>query len=55
MYAQIGFAMLGGYLVFGHIPDRWALLGIGMVAVCGAMGAWLTVLGRRIPVQPPES
>ena len=55
MYAQIGFAMLGGYLVFGHIPDRWALLGIGMVAVCGAMGAWLTVLERRIPVQPPES
>ena len=33
----------------------FALLGIGMVAVCGAMGAWLTVLGRRIPVQPPES
>ena len=55
MYAQIGFAMLGGYVVFGHIPDRWALLGIGMVAVCGAMGAWLTVLERRIPVQPPES
>ena len=55
MYAQIGFAMLGGYLAFGHIPDRWALLGIGMVAVCGAMGAWLTVLERRIPVQTSES
>jgi hypothetical protein len=26
--AQIGFAMLGGWLVFSHVPDHWSLLGM---------------------------
>lgn len=55
LYAQIGFAMLGGWLVFAHVPDGWATMGIVLVALCGAAGAWLTVLERRIPVQPAES
>lgn len=55
LYAQIGFAMLGGYLVFAHLPDRWALIGIAMVVACGAAGAWLTVLERRIPVETAET
>jgi drug/metabolite transporter (DMT)-like permease len=38
MYTQIGFATLGGWLVFGHAPDRWTLLGIALIAVCGALG-----------------
>lgn len=55
LYAQIGFAMLGGYLVFAHVPDQWALIGIAMVGACGAAGAWLTVVERRIPVETTET
>lgn len=47
LYSQIGFAMLGGVLVFSHLPDHLSLVGIGMIAVCGAAGAWLTVRERR--------
>ena len=47
--------MLGGYLIFAHVPDQWALIGIAMVGACGAAGAWLTVLERRIPVEPTET
>ena len=55
LYGQIGFAMLGGWLVFNHVPDGWATLGIILVAICGAAGAWLTVRESRITVQPAES
>jgi len=48
LYSQIGFAMLGGWLVFSHVPDHPSLLGIVMIAVCGAAGAWLTVRERRL-------
>jgi drug/metabolite transporter (DMT)-like permease len=54
-YAQIGFAMIGGWLVFTHVPDAWSLAGMALVAACGALGAWLTVRESRLPVQPPES
>ena len=36
LYAQIAFATLGGWLVFRHVPDGWAWLGMAMIAVCGA-------------------
>lgn len=49
LYSQIGFAMLGGWIVFSHVPDHLSLAGIGMIAVCGAAGAWLTVRERREP------
>ena len=55
MYAQIGFAVLGGWIVFQHIPDRWTLIGMGLVALCGALGAWLTVRESRVRVELPES
>ena len=48
LYAQIGFAALGGYLVFSHVPDQWTLVGMGLVAVCGILGAWLTVREGRV-------
>jgi drug/metabolite transporter (DMT)-like permease len=54
LYAQIAFAMLGGWLVFSHVPDGWALAGMGMIAVCGAGGAWLTVRENRVALQPAE-
>lgn len=47
MYSHIAFAMLGGWLVFRHLPDGWTLIGIAMIAVCGAAGAWLTVREQR--------
>ncbi len=47
LYSQIGFAMLGGLIVFSHVPDGWSLVGIALIAVCGAAGAWLTVRERR--------
>jgi len=54
-YIQIGFAMLGGWLMFEHVPDHWTLVGIGIVAICGALGALLTVRESRIAVMPVES
>jgi drug/metabolite transporter (DMT)-like permease len=42
MYVQIGFAMLFGWLLFSHVPDHWSLVGMGLIAVCGAAGALLT-------------
>jgi len=47
LYSHIAFAMLGGWLVFSHVPDGWSLAGIALIAVCGAAGAWLTVRERR--------
>lgn len=41
MYAQIGFGMFGGWLVFGHIPDGLAMIGIACVVVCGVLGGML--------------
>ena len=55
LYAQIAFAMLGGWLVFSHVPDNGSLAGIAMIAVCGAAGAWLTVRERRLAVEPAKA
>ncbi len=55
LYAQIAFAMLGGWLVFDHMPDRPALMGMALIAVCGTTAAWLTARQNRLPVEPPEA
>jgi drug/metabolite transporter (DMT)-like permease len=55
LYTQIAFAALGGWLVFSHVPDGWALMGMAMIAVCGACGAWLTVRESRIALEPVEA
>ena len=52
LYAQIGFAMLGGWLVFAHVPHSWSVLGMVLVALCGAGGAWATLHERRGLRQP---
>lgn len=54
LYAQIAFAMLGGWLVFSHVPDGWALLGMTMIAFCGAGSAWLAVRESRLQLAPME-
>jgi hypothetical protein len=30
-------------------------VGMGLIALCGALGAWLTVRENRITIQPPET
>jgi drug/metabolite transporter (DMT)-like permease len=39
-YIQIGLAMLGGWLAFGHAPDAWAVLGMVIIAGSGALSGW---------------
>lgn len=51
MYAQIGFAMLGGWWVFDHVPDHLSMMGIGLIAVCGTAGGLLTVYELRQKTQ----
>ena len=55
LYAQIAFAMLGGWLVFNRIPDATSLVGMALIAVCGGAGAWLTVRERHEAIEPAES
>jgi len=55
LYAQIAFAMLGGWAVFSQMPDRLSLVGIAAIALCGAAGASLTVRERRTPIEPAQS
>jgi drug/metabolite transporter (DMT)-like permease len=52
LYGQIAFAMLGGWLVFSHVPDGWSMLGMVMIAICGAAGAWLTMRESRVALEP---
>ena len=52
LYFQIAFATLAGWLVFTQVPDRWSMLGIAMIAVCGVANSWLA--GPR-PSGPVES
>ncbi len=54
VYAQIGFAMLCGWLVFDHIPGALELAGIALIAICGATASWLTAREKQLPIQPPE-
>jgi drug/metabolite transporter (DMT)-like permease len=35
LYTQIGFATLGGWLVFGHVPDFFTWVGIAIIAASG--------------------
>ena len=48
MYLQIGFAMLGGWIMFDHIPDHMSLIGIGLIALCGTAGGLLTLWESRL-------
>ena len=42
-YLQICFAMLGGWVVFAHVPDAWVISGMALIGICGVAGGWLTV------------
>jgi len=43
VYAQIAAAAALGWIVFAHVPDTLAWIGMGVVAACGAATAWLNV------------
>ena len=47
--------VLGGWLVFNHLPDQWTFMGMGLVALCGALGAWLTLRENRVAIPPAQS
>jgi drug/metabolite transporter (DMT)-like permease len=47
MYLQIAFAMLGGWVLFDHIPDHVSLIGMGLIALCGTAGGVLTLYESR--------
>ena len=55
MYAQIAFGVIGGWVVFHHLPDQWTFMGMGLIGLCGALGAWLTVHENRVTIEPIES
>ena len=50
LYTQIAFAVLGGWLVFAHVPDAASWLGIALIAVSGATGTWLAAREKRAAV-----
>ena len=54
LYSQVGFAMFGGWLVFGHVPGAWELAGIALIVVCGASASWITAREKRLPIEMPE-
>jgi drug/metabolite transporter (DMT)-like permease len=41
IYTQIACALAVSWLVFRHVPDGWAWVGMAVIAVCGALSAWL--------------
>ena len=47
LYLQIAFAMLGGWLVFAQAPDAISVVGIGVIALCGAAGTWVAARERH--------
>lgn len=42
LYLQVGFAALGGWLAFTHLPDHWSMTGIVIISISGVFGTWLT-------------
>ncbi len=43
LYSGIAFATLAGWLVFAHVPDGMALMGIVLIACSGLAAGWLGV------------
>jgi drug/metabolite transporter (DMT)-like permease len=49
LYVQIAVAALIGWALFDHLPDGWALAGMLIITVCGALSAWLNLRGAAPP------
>ena len=48
-YMHIAWAVLLGWVIYDHVPDRWALLGMALIAVAGASIALRTHLAKDLP------
>lgn len=48
LYTGIAFATFGGWLVFAHVPNRLALLGMLLIVGCGLLAGWLNVRDQRL-------
>ena len=55
LYAQIAFAVIGGWLVFDQLPDAWSWIGMALIAVSGICGAWLTARENSTAATMPET
>jgi drug/metabolite transporter (DMT)-like permease len=53
VYTQIAFALAVSFVVFRHVPDGWAWVGMAVIAACGAVSAWLNA--RQANAQRPAS
>jgi drug/metabolite transporter (DMT)-like permease len=51
VYLQIAVATVLGWAIFRQVPDGWAFVGMGVIAACGAAGAWLNL---RAATRPPD-
>lgn len=51
VYTQIASATLIGWWVFGHLPDAWGWVGMGIIAASGATSVWLN-LRATAPMRP---
>jgi drug/metabolite transporter (DMT)-like permease len=53
LYTQIAFATLFGWVVFSHVPDGWAWLGIAIIAASGVANALLSAREMvKVSVRP---
>lgn len=52
-YFHIGFAVLAGWLMFGHVPHPWAAAGIVLIAACGIASGWVGARQRRLAAAVP--
>lgn len=43
LYTQIAVAAFAGWIALGAAPDAWGWTGMAVIAVCGAVSAWLNV------------
>lgn len=50
-YTQIVFAAGVGFLLFGHVPDAWAWLGMALIALCSGGSAWLDMRRRTLTLK----
>ena len=54
LFAQIATSTLLGWIVFAHVPDGWALVGICVIAAGGAACTWLSTR-ERAPAPGPAA
>jgi len=52
LYSSIAFATLFGWLVFTHVPDSTACLGIALIVLCGIASAWISMQNSTSHTHP---